>query len=64
MQKHLRNVVGLADLLGLLALATLGYLSPHLFHILQHHIVVSVKGLHMAQPHLVTADEYLGIVFD
>lgn len=32
-----------------LALAALGLLSPHLLHILQYHIAVSVKGLDTGQ---------------
>lgn len=66
-QEHLGDVAVLVDGLGLLlALAALGDLSPHLLHVLQHHVAVPVKGLHAAQELLVVAavDEHLGVVLD
>lgn len=42
-QEHLGDVAVLVDQLGLFALATLGDLSPHLFHIQQHQLAVSAS---------------------
>ena len=42
-QEHLGEAAVLVDRLGLFALAAFGDLSPHLFHILQHHVAVPVS---------------------
>lgn len=57
---HLANE---AILVHALALATLGLLSPHLLHVLQHHVAVSVKGLDTGQQLAVVAagDQDLGV---
>lgn len=49
-QKHLANISVLVDRPGfLLSLARLGRLRPHFLHVLEHHIAVSVEGLHAGQ---------------
>ena len=65
-QEHLGDVAVLVDWLGLLALAALGDLGPHLLHVLQHHVAVPVEGLRTAQQLLLVAavDEHLGVVRD
>ena len=64
-QEHLCDAVVLVDWLGLLALATLGNLSPPLLCVLQHHVAVPIRGLHSVQElPVVAADGHLGVVLD
>jgi len=57
---HLANE---AILVHALALATLGLLGPHLLHVLEHHVAVSVKCLDTGQQLAVVAagDQDLGV---
>lgn len=52
-----------AILVHTLALSALGLLGPHLLHVLQHHVAVSVKGLDTGQqlPVVTAGDQDLGV---
>jgi len=63
-QEHLGDVSILVDGLGFLSLASLGDFVPHLLHVFQHHVTVTVEGLHTTQEFAVvaTVDEDLSVV--
>ena len=44
-----------AILVNALAFVSLGLFCPHLLHVLQHHVAVSVKGFHTGQELAVVA---------
>lgn len=63
-KEHILDEAVLVDGLGLLlSLALLGYLGPHLLHVLEHHVTVTVERLHSAEQLLVVShvDEHLRV---
>lgn len=49
-EEHLTDISVLVHRPGLLySLAWLGHLRPHFLHVLQHHVAMSVEGLHSRQ---------------
>ena len=65
-QEELRNVAFLVLRPGPLSFALLRHLSPHFKHTLQHHIHVSIEGLHIAKQLAIvaTVDQYLAVGLD
>lgn len=67
MGRKANSNVHLADeaiLVHSLARATLGLLGPHLLHVLEDHVAVSVKGLDAGQELAIVSagDQHLGVV--
>ena len=61
-EKHLGDVSILVDGFRLLlSLPRLRNLGPELFHVFQHHVAMTIEGLHSSQEFLVvpTIDEHL-----
>ena len=63
-QEHLGDVTIFVDRLRLLSFARLRDLVPHFFHVLQHHVAVTVERFHATQKFAVVAaiDQNLGVV--
>ena len=48
-KKHFRYVSLPVDSMSPLSLVSLGCLGPHLTHVLEHHVHVTIEGLHATQ---------------
>lgn len=63
LDSHLADEPVFIDRPSLLPAGCPWYFCPHLFHILQHHIAMSVKGFYSCQKFAIiaTGDQHLGV---
>lgn len=65
-EEHLADKAVLVDHASLLAICCARCLTPHLLHVLQHHVAMAVKRLHSSEQFSVVAtrDQHLGVLSD